>query len=83
MSIKREDIKDDATRMKIIMTALGVIEGLHSNIDALRESDGVNSERHPIDHNIEQAQIALENASMRLMQVRTWVLDRMEGESDD
>jgi hypothetical protein len=63
---------DDKARLRVLYTFLGTIEGLHIHLDDLRdhrESPGEQAyNRTPLDHNIEQAQISLEVASMRLQQ---------------
>ena len=67
---------DDDARMKALHMFLGMLEGMHTNLDNLRDRV-VAVDSNPIDHNIEQAQIALETASMRLQQVVRIVGDRM------
>lgn len=59
----------DSTKAKVAMTLLGYIEGMHTTLDGLRPSDGPHDSQDPLHHNVEQAQIALENASFRIHQV--------------
>jgi hypothetical protein len=81
-----DPLDDDGTRreagslsddgiMKVLYTSAGYIAGIHKELDACR--DGYDAQ-NPVDHNIEQAQIALENATMRLSQVMHHVADRIK-----
>lgn len=60
------DVLDNDTKIKAGYMFAGTLTGVHEKLDALREG---NDPRNPLDHNIEQAQIALENAVMRIRQV--------------
>ena len=64
---------DHSTQMKALYMFMGTITGVHKNLDALRDHREAPGEsainRTPVDHNIEQAQISLEVAMMRLQQV--------------
>lgn len=66
--------------MQALMTCLGYLEGMHTNLDLVR--DGYDPQ-NKVDHNIEQAQIALENASMRLQQVCKILIARIEDEPEE
>lgn len=53
-------------KAKATMVLLGLLDGIHEKMELLREGD---DPKNPYDHNVEQAQIAVENASMRLQQI--------------
>jgi hypothetical protein len=65
-------------RARMCLVMLGSIEALHTNLDALREG---HDPRNPLDHNVEQAQIALENASMRVQQVLA-IIERSDASTE-
>lgn len=82
MSDAAEDRKepgslDNEQRMRVLYTSAGYIAGIHTELDAVRNGF---DPQDPIDHNIEQAQIALENVTMRLGQVMHYVSDLIKAE---
>lgn len=79
-----EDIElNDDQRMKVIMTFAGMLDGMHTKLDYVRDLPSEHDARNPIDHHVEQAQIAIENAMMRLEQVSRVVIARMDAEADE
>jgi hypothetical protein len=54
------------SRIKGLWTLLGYAEAMHTSLETLRNG---HDPQDPVDHNIEQAQINLENASFRMEQV--------------
>lgn len=76
------DLSDDQ-RVKLIMTCAGMLEGMHTKLDHVRDVADEHDVRNPIDHNVEQAQISIEVTMMRLEQVARLLQDRMESDRLD
>lgn len=74
-------ILDDDQRMKVLMMFLGTLDSMHTHLNEVKDRFEVPGEsaltRNPLDHNVEQAQIAVENAHMRLQQAMIVVEERM------
>lgn len=78
----------DDTKHRLVASAAGALTTMHERLDSLRDDpEAPHDPRDPIAHNVEQAQIALEVAMMRLEQVsraiRARSLPDEEGSSCD
>lgn len=70
---------DNDQCMKVLMTIAGYVEGAHRALEGVRR--GYDS-RDPRDHNVEQAQIALETVTMRINQLTAIITQEIKEEAD-